>query len=98
MSDKKSSTAPLVACPCGCRLLTSEPDKLCSWCGKLESQVQKLLGIAASTLWSYVHQGLLTPAQRTHGGHARYRESEVAAFRAQLSTVTAPAELAEVAL
>jgi predicted site-specific integrase-resolvase len=60
-------------------------------------QVQRLLGIAASTLWSYVHQGLLTPAQRTHGGHARYRATEVAAFKAQLSTVAAPAELAEVA-
>ena len=58
-------------------------------------QVQKLLGVAASTLWSYVHQGLLTPAQRTHGGHARYRESEVAAFKAQLSTATeVPAEVA----
>ena len=58
-------------------------------------QVQKLLGIAASTLWNYVHQGLLTPAQRTHGGHARYRESEVAAFKAQLSTVAeVPSEVA----
>lgn len=58
-------------------------------------QVQRQLGIAASTLWNYVHQGLLTPAQRTHGGHARYRESEVAAFRAQLSTVTeVPSEVA----
>jgi DNA-binding transcriptional MerR regulator len=58
-------------------------------------QVQKLLGVAASTLWSYVHRGLITPAQRTAGGHARYRESEVAAFKAQLSAVTeAPAEAA----
>ena len=55
-------------------------------------QVQRQLGIAASTLWNYVHQGLLTPAQRTHGGHARYRESEVAAFKAQLTE--APAEVA----
>ena len=49
-------------------------------------QVRKRLGVAASTLWNYVHQGLLTPAQHTAGGHARYRESEVAAFTAQLST------------
>lgn len=53
-------------------------------------QVQRLLGIAASTLWNYVHQGLLTPAQRTAGGHARYRESEVTAFKARLS---APIEI-----
>lgn len=58
-------------------------------------QVQRLLGVAASTLWNYVHQGLLTPAQRTAGGHARYRESEVAAFKAALSTpAEASAELA----
>ena len=49
-------------------------------------QVQKQLGVVASTLWNYVHQGLLTPVQRTPGGHARYRESEVAALKAQLST------------
>jgi DNA-binding transcriptional MerR regulator len=52
-------------------------------------QVQELLGIAASTLWNYVHQGLLTPAQRTHGGHARYRESDVRALVAELSQVAA---------
>jgi predicted DNA-binding transcriptional regulator AlpA len=58
-------------------------------------QVQQSLGVVASTLWNYVHQGLLTPAQRTAGGHARYRESEVAAFKARLSTVAeAPAEVA----
>jgi DNA-binding transcriptional MerR regulator len=53
-------------------------------------QVQRLLGIAASTLWNYVHQqGLLTPAQHTAGGHARYRESEVVALVAELSQVAA---------
>jgi DNA-binding transcriptional MerR regulator len=53
-------------------------------------QVQRLLGIAASTLWSYVHQqGLLTPAQHTAGGHARYRESDVRALVAELSQVAA---------
>jgi DNA-binding transcriptional MerR regulator len=50
-------------------------------------QVQRSLGIAATTLWNYVQQGLLKPAQRTAGGHARYRESEVAAFKAALSAV-----------
>lgn len=52
-------------------------------------QVQDLLGIAASTLWNYVHSDLLTPSHRTVGGHARYLESEVVAFKARLS---APAE------
>jgi DNA-binding transcriptional MerR regulator len=48
-------------------------------------QVQLLLGVAASTLWSYVHeQGLLTPVQHTAGGHARYRESDVRALVADL--------------
>ena len=48
-------------------------------------QVQRQLGVAASTLWNYVHQGLLTPAQVTAGGHARYRESDVRALVAELS-------------
>ena len=48
-------------------------------------QVQDFLGIAASTLWNYVHGGLLTPSHRTVGGHARYRESEVVAFKVGLS-------------
>ena len=52
-------------------------------------QVQMQLGIAASTLWNYVHQGLLTPVQRTAGGHARYRESDVCALVAELSEVAA---------
>ena len=52
-------------------------------------EVQKQLGIAASTLWNYVQQGLLTPAQRTAGGHARYRESEVRALVAELSGLAA---------
>ena len=52
-------------------------------------QVQRQLGIAASTLWNYVHQGLLTPAQHTAGGYARYRESEVRALVAELSQVAA---------
>jgi len=48
-------------------------------------QVQDFLGIAASTLWYYVHRGLLSPSHHTAGGHARYLESEVSAFRAELS-------------
>ena len=48
-------------------------------------QVQRFLGICASTLWYYVHRGLLTPSHHTAGGHARYLESEVSAFRAELS-------------
>lgn len=52
-------------------------------------QVQQLLGIAATTLWNYVHRGLLRPSHRTAGGHARYRESEIAAFKARHS-VPAP--------
>jgi predicted DNA-binding transcriptional regulator AlpA len=48
-------------------------------------QVRDSLGIAASTLWNYVHAGLLTPCQHTAGGHARYREAEVAAFKATLT-------------
>ena len=40
-------------------------------------QVQRLLGIAASTLWNYVHQGLITPAQR------RWRNLLVAAMATQ---------------
>lgn len=50
-------------------------------------QVQRLLGIAASTLWNYVHQGLLTPAQRTAGGHARYREADVRSLLDDLEAV-----------
>jgi predicted DNA-binding transcriptional regulator AlpA len=48
-------------------------------------QVQRFLGICASTLWDYVHRGLLTPSHHTAGGHARYLESEVSAFKAELS-------------
>jgi DNA-binding transcriptional MerR regulator len=50
-------------------------------------QVQRLLGIAASTLWNYGKAGLLTPAQRTAGGHARYRESDVVSLLAELKAV-----------
>lgn len=47
-------------------------------------QVQRMLGIAASTLWNYGRQGLLRPAQHTAGGHARYRESDVRSLLAEL--------------
>ena len=52
-------------------------------------QVQLLLGIGATALWNYGRSGLLRPAQRTAGGHARYRESEVRALLAELSEVAA---------
>lgn len=52
-------------------------------------QVQLLLGIGATALWNYGKAGLLRPAQRTAGGHARYRESEVRALLAELSEAAA---------
>ena len=52
-------------------------------------EVQTLLGIAASTLLAYSNAGLLRPAQRTAGGHARYRESDVVAFKAALTEAAA---------
>jgi len=48
-------------------------------------QVRRLLGICPTTLWNYGKDGLLRPAQHTAGGHARYRESDVAAFMATLA-------------
>jgi predicted DNA-binding transcriptional regulator AlpA len=50
-------------------------------------QVQDLLGIGATALWNYVHQDVLRPAHRTPGGHARYRESDVASLLAELKAV-----------
>jgi DNA-binding transcriptional MerR regulator len=52
-------------------------------------EVQTLLGIAASTLWNYKQLGLLRPVQRTAGGHARYSETDVAAFKAKLTEAAA---------
>jgi DNA-binding transcriptional MerR regulator len=51
-------------------------------------QVRKLYGVAASTLRDWDSAGKLKAAQRTLGGHRRYRESEV---RAQLGTTGAVA-------
>lgn len=48
-------------------------------------QVRARLGVASSTLWNYVHNELLTPAHRTPGGHARFRDSDVTALEAKLS-------------
>lgn len=54
------------------------------------AQVQDTLGIAASTLWNYVHvRKLLRPSHWTAGGHARYRESDVFALIAELSQAAA---------
>lgn len=50
-------------------------------------QVQKQLGVVASTLWNYVQKGLIRPAHHTPGGHARYRESEVVSLLAELKAV-----------
>jgi DNA-binding transcriptional MerR regulator len=50
-------------------------------------QVQALLGIGATALWNYSKAGLLRPAHRTAGGHARYRESDVRSLLAELEAV-----------
>lgn len=47
-------------------------------------EVQVLLGVCATTLWNYRKAGVLKPAQRTAGGHSRYREADVAAFKAAM--------------
>ena len=52
-------------------------------------QVRRLLGVCPTTLWNYGKDGLLKPVQHTAGGHARYRESDVAAFMATLTAVAA---------
>lgn len=56
-------------------------------------KVQKLYGIAPSTLRSWAESGKIRAAQRTVGGHRRYLESEVRALVAALSEV-ATAEVA----
>ena len=52
-------------------------------------EVQALLGVGATALWNYVRAGVLTPAQHTPGGHARYREAEVLALVDELAEVAA---------
>ena len=48
-------------------------------------QVQSILSVAASTLWNYSKRGLIRPSHYTAGGHARYLESEVFKFKAELA-------------
>jgi DNA-binding transcriptional MerR regulator len=60
----------------------SEGDKLLP-----PGQVRRLYGVAASTLRGWDSAGKLRAAQRTLGGHRRYRESEVRALLAELAEV-----------
>ena len=53
------------------------------------ADVRKSFGIAPSTVRLWDAMGILVPAQRTKGGHRRYRESEVRALVAELSQVAA---------
>lgn len=50
-------------------------------------KVRELYGIAPSTLRSWDVAGKIKAAQRTVGGHRRYRESEVRSLLAQLEAV-----------
>ncbi len=50
-------------------------------------KVQKLYGIAPSTLRSWAQSGKIRAAQRTKGGHRRYRESDVRSLLAELEAV-----------
>jgi hypothetical protein len=47
-------------------------------------QVRKFYGVAASTLRYWDRIGKLKPAQRTAGGHRRYRETDVRSLLAEL--------------
>jgi DNA-binding transcriptional MerR regulator len=51
--------------------------------------VRRLYGVAASTLRMWAATGIIKPAQRTVGGHRRYRESDVQALLARLAEVAA---------
>lgn len=50
-------------------------------------KVQKLYGIAPSTLRSWAESGRLRAAHRTSGGHRRYREADVVSLLAELKAV-----------
>ena len=52
-------------------------------------KVRKVFGIGATTLRDWDAAGVLSAAQRTAGGHRRYRESDVRALVAELSQVAA---------
>lgn len=46
------------------------------------TQVAKHYGVDNSTVRKWVAEGKLTPALRTPGGHYRFRETDLAGFRA----------------
>ena len=50
-------------------------------------RVRELYGIAPSTLRSWAESGKIRAAQRTQGGHRRYRESDVVSLLAELKAV-----------
>jgi DNA-binding transcriptional MerR regulator len=50
-------------------------------------KVRELYGVAPSTLRSWAIAGLIKPAQRTAGGHRRYRESDVRSLLAEFEAV-----------
>lgn len=50
-------------------------------------EVRVLYGIASSTLRLWAVTGVLAPAQRTAGGHRRFRESDVRALLTELAKV-----------
>jgi DNA-binding transcriptional MerR regulator len=50
-------------------------------------EVRELYGVAPSTLRSWAAAGIIRPAQRTAGGHRRFRESAVRALLADLAEV-----------
>lgn len=51
------------------------------------SKVRKLFGIGATTLQEWDAAGILRAAQRTAGGHRRWRESDVRSLLADLEAV-----------
>lgn len=64
-------------------LEAAEPDRLLKPC-----EVRSEFGVTAATLREWDRSGKLPAAQRTFGGHRRYRESDV---RALLAGLVAPA-------
>ena len=63
-------------------LEAAEPDRLLKPC-----EVRSEFGVTAATLREWDRSGKLPAAQRTFGGHRRYRESDV---RALLSGLISP--------
>jgi predicted site-specific integrase-resolvase len=53
------------------------------------AKVRRRFGIGKTTLQEWDTAGILKAAQRTAGGHRRYRESDVSALAAKLSEVAA---------